>query len=85
MEITLNKARVEGLVKVCAIVIAQEFKDASPIEILIALSQMTGRLITAQEGTTILHNDLIKLAKEQIRDAVIAGYNHQSRNPEGIL
>lgn len=85
MEITLNKARIEGLVKTCAIVIAQEFRDASPIEILVALSQMTGRLIVAQEGTNILHNDLMKLAKDQLRASVIAGYNHQSRNPEGIL
>jgi hypothetical protein len=85
MEMNLNKARIEGLVKVCAIVIAQEFKDAHPLEILVALSQMIGRLIAAQEGTIILHNDLVKLAKDQIRQTIIAGYNHQGRNPEGIL
>lgn len=79
MEINLNKARVEGMVKVCALVIAQEFRDASPFEILIALSQMTGRLIAAQEGTTVLHNDLMKLAHSQIYEAVKAGYQNKSR------
>lgn len=79
MEINLNKARVEGLVKVCAVVIAQEFRDASSIEILIALSQMLGRLIAAQEGTTLLHNDLMKLANTQIHDTVKAGYANQGR------
>jgi hypothetical protein len=79
MEITLNKARIEGLVKSCALLIEGEFRDASSIEILVALSQMLGRLINAQEGTTLLHNDLIKLAHTQIHEAVKAGYAHQSR------
>jgi hypothetical protein len=85
MELNLNKARVEGMTKVCAVVLANEFRDAHPIEILVAFSQMIGRLIVAQEGTTILHNDMAMLAVKQIHEAIIAGYNHHGRNPEGLL
>lgn len=84
MKIAINKAKVDGLVKVCSLVIAREFRDASALEVLIAMSQLVGRLIAVQEGTPVLHNDMVRLAHSQIFDTVKAGYAHKGRDSGGI-
>jgi hypothetical protein len=73
-EITLNKRKIQDAVRVATHAVAQEVGALSPAEALIAFAEVVGRVIAAQEGTAVLHRDMIKLAMEHIETTVRAGY-----------
>lgn len=72
MQITLDKAVVDGVVELCANQIASRFITAHPVEVVVALAQLAGRIISAQEGSTELTDDMVKLSNQQIRATVRA-------------
>ena len=73
-EISLNKRKIDEAVKVATMSVAQNVGALSPVEAMVAFAQVVGRVIAAQEGTSILHRDMIKLAMEQIEATVKASY-----------
>lgn len=78
MQITLDKRNVDGVVELCAATIASKFLTAHPVEVLVALAQLSGRIISAQEGSKTLTDDMVKLANQQMRATVRA--IHESKN-----
>lgn len=83
-EIQLNKNKIDGAVKVATMAVAQEIPSLSPVEALVAFSQVVGRVIGAQEGTAILHQDMMKLAFQQIEATVRASYAARGSNSEAL-
>lgn len=83
-ELTLNKNKIDAAVKTATISVAQQVNGLTPIEALIAFSEVVGRIIAAQEGTTLLHRDMIKLAMQHIETTVKAAYISQGKQSEAL-
>ena len=83
-ELTLNKGRIDAAVKTATIAVAQQVGGLSPLEAMYAFSEVVGRIIAAQQGTNILHRDMIRLAAGHIETTVKAAYVSQGKSSEAI-
>ena len=79
-EISINQARVRGVVHLATHIVAQEIRDLHPVEALLGFAEATGRVIAAQEGTEVMHKEMIKIATDHIVDTVRASYSSQGKN-----
>lgn len=83
-ELTLNKRKIDDAVKVATMSVAQQVGALSPAEALIAFSEVVGRVIVAQQGTPILHQDMKRLAFQRIEDTIRAGYIASGKSGDGL-
>lgn len=83
-ELTLNKKRIDEVVRLTTGIVAQEISGIHPAEALFGFAEVVGRVIAAQEGSYNVHNDLINHAVRHIKDTVKASYSAKGQNPGGI-
>lgn len=81
-EIKLNQNRIHAVVSIATRAVAEHVKGVESIEALIGFAEVTGRVIAAQEGTPLLHNDMLKLAIEHMTKTVRASYSADGRSWE---
>ena len=83
-EVTIDRQRVQDIVKVATHSVAQQVSGAHPLEVLLAFSEATGRIIAAQEGSFNSHNELLKIAIPHVVNTVKAYHASQQHDPNGV-
>ena len=83
-EITLSKDKIDAAVRTATISVAQQVGALSPVEALVAFSEVVGRVIAAQHGSAVLHRDMIRLAMDRIETTVKAAYVSQGMQAEAL-
>jgi hypothetical protein len=82
--ITIDKRRVQAVVEVATKATAYEIPGLHPLEALYGFAEVLGRVIAAQEGTPILHKDMMRIAEEHIRVTIKAAYSSKGKNPAAV-
>ena len=81
--IQINRAHIDFVIRQ-VIEPLRQHPTLHPVEVVLALSEATGRVIAIQEGTHLVHNELIDTATDHIRRTVRAAYSAKGNNPEAI-
>lgn len=83
-EITIDRHKLNYVVKYMLNTAEHSARDLHPIEVVLALSECIGRIIAVQNGTQLLHNDMLAMAKNHMDNTVKAGYAAAGKNPEAL-
>lgn len=80
--IEVRKERVAHVVKDAGMSLVD--KHYHPVEVICGVAELLGRLIASQEGTFVVHNQLLDFAKSHLSTTVQAAYAAKGQNPEAI-
>lgn len=80
-EVTIDRARVRGVVEIATKAVAYEIRGLHPLEAIVGFAEVTGRAIAAQDGSFKDHNEMIRVATKHIVDTVKASYSAKGENP----
>jgi len=59
--------------------------NVHPMEMLFALAEVAGRTIAMQEGTWILHNEMLDVTAQHMKRTIHTAYLAEGKNPSGLL
>lgn len=82
-QIQINRDRVEQIVRTAAMSLNQ-LGSLHPLEVILGLSEAVGRTIAVQEGTFLMHKEMMRVAAEHIENTVKAAYAASGKNPEAL-
>lgn len=82
--IEINKQKVQRVVRVAVEATHSQVRDLHPLEAIIGYAELLGRTIAAQEGTEIVHKELITIACKHVISTVQAAYVAGGKNGSGF-
>ena len=73
-KVSVDKRKVDAVVEVATKSVAYQVSGLHALEAIIGFAEVTGRAIAAQKGTSILHQELMRVAVQHIENTIRASY-----------
>lgn len=81
--IQINRSQIDYVVKT-TVQALQHNTALHPMEAIIGLAETLGRTIAVQEGTFVVHKEMLRVAMEHVETTVKAAYSAGGKDPRAF-
>lgn len=82
-QIEINRNKLDAAVSIAVQSVASVGR-MHPLEAIIAFAEAAGRTIAAQNGTFVVHKELLRVATEHMESTVKAAYSSGGKDPNAL-